>query len=151
MYLKWLKIGDVVHRNVPVKEITEAGEEIWNVPQDLDQLKQLVADTFAWLVLQKICEILPSPDKREASTTKAITLLAKVINTLNPDISSLTQKEQEAWQKLQALGQAGYSDSDLLNQSLQALIDTLRWYSQKVQALQEAETLEEVVEVVNSD
>ena len=38
-------------------EVDEEGNQIWNIPQDVSQLKQMIADTLIWLEKQRLSQI----------------------------------------------------------------------------------------------
>jgi hypothetical protein len=133
--IKLIKIGNLVYQNIEPKTIDQNGNEVWNIPNDPTQLKTCILDTLGWIVGQNITKIIGSVNKKDASTTKAIVLLAKIIKSLNPDTSILTTNEQNAFNSLLTLADNGYSDSELLNDALTAIQDQLAWYNQKVDEL----------------
>ena len=144
--IKYIKQGNLIYQNIEPFYIDENGNKVWNIPNDPAQLKSCLEDTLGWLVLNKINQIIQGADKKDASTSKAICLLAKIINTLNPDLPQLTQKEQDAFNKMLNLADAGYTDSTLLNDMLQSLIDALNWYSTKMHELEGLTTLDELIQ-----
>jgi len=144
--IKYMKLGNHIIRNTEPYYIDEEGNQIWNIPSDSAQLKSALEDTLGWLVYNNIQKsINRSADKLNASSTKAVCLLAKVISTLSPDLSQLTEKEQSAFNKMLALADQGYTDSDLLNFTSSTLQEQLNWYAEKMQELNSLETLDELV------
>jgi hypothetical protein len=103
-------------------------------------LKSCILDTLGWIVSQKIQKTIGSVDKKDASTTKAIVLLAKVISSLNPDLSILTENERNAFEMLVQLGNIGYSDSALLVNALQSVQEHILWFRQKLEELEQIDT-----------
>jgi len=147
----FIKLGNKVYDNLIPKQYDEDGNVIWNIPDDPNQLKAAIADTLGWIVYDNIQKsINHSADKLNASSTKAVCLLAKIISTLSPDLSQLTEKEQSAFNKMLALADQGYTDSDLLNFTSSTLQEQLNWYAEKMQELNSLETLDELVAFAES-
>ena len=142
----FIKLGEKVYDSLVPVQYDEDGNEIWNIPNDYDSLKAAIEDTLGWLVFNNIQKsINRSPDKLNASNSKAICLLTKVINTLNPDLTQLTEKEQSAFNKLLSLANDGYTDSDLLNFTSDQLQTQLDWYTNKIQELNNLSTVDELI------
>ena len=144
--IKVIKIGNFIYENIEPKtlepiSIDENGnptsfQERWNIPTDPVQLKSCILDTLGWIVSRKIQKILGSIDKKDASTTKAIVLLAKLISTLNPNLDSLTENEKQAYNLMLQLGELGYSDSQLLINALNSVKEYIEWFGEKIQELE---------------
>ena len=144
--IRIIKLGNLIYENIEPFHIDENGNKIWNIPNDYDSLKAAIEDTLGWLVFNNIQKsINRSPDKLNASNSKAICLLAKVINTLNPDLTHLTEKEQTAFNKMLSLANDGYTDSDLLNFTSDQLQSQLNWYANKIQELNNLTTVDELI------
>ncbi len=142
----FIKLGDKIYDSLVPVQYDEEGNEIWNIPNDYDSLKAAIEDTLGWFVFNNIQKsINRSPDKLSASNSKAICLLAKVINTLNPDLTQLTEKEQSAFNKLLSLANDGYTDSILLNFTIDKLQEQLDWYANKIQELNNLTTVDELI------
>ncbi len=137
--IKVIKIENQVYENLMPYYESE-GQKVWNIPDEPATLKSCLIDTLGWVVSRNIVKAIGDANKKDASTTKAITLLAKLINTLNPDTSKLTENEKSAYEKLLALADAGYSDSTLLNEALEAVQQQLSWYAQKLSELNAIDT-----------
>ncbi len=138
--IKLIKIDDLIYQNIEPKFIDVNGNEVWNIPTDPEDLKNCLMDTIGWIVSQNIVKTIGDANKKDASTTKAIVLLAKLVSTLNPDTSRLTENEKSAYEKLLTLANAGYSDSTLLNEALAAVQQQLSWYAQKLSELNAIDT-----------
>ncbi len=140
--IKVLKVGNYVYQNIDVIVAAEDGSAVRNslIPEDPKKLRACIADTLGWKVGNNILKTIGDANKKDASTTKAIVLLTKLINTLNPDTSKLTENEKSAYEKLLALADAGYSDSTLLNEALAAVQEQLQWYAQKLSELNAIDT-----------
>ena len=138
--IRVIKIGNQVYENFMPYYMNEEGQKVWNIPNNPAKLKNCLTDTLGWVVSRNIVKAIGDANKKDASTTKAIALLAKLISTLNPDTSKLTENEKNAYEKLLTLTNTGYSDSTLLNESLQAVIDQLQWYAEKINELNAIDT-----------
>ena len=148
--IKWIKINNFIYQNVEPKTVDETGTEIWNIPTDPDELKQCIIDTLGFLVFRKLGNILNAVDKRNAVTTKGIVLLAKLVNSLNPDTSVLTKTEQETYNAMLSLADIGYANSQLLKNTITQLQDVLNWYYQEEQKVKNMSTFEEMLEYLEN-
>jgi len=54
--LSKIKLGNCIYENIEPKTIDENGNEIWNIPNDLEQLKQAYIDTLKWQAHRKLRE-----------------------------------------------------------------------------------------------
>ena len=143
--IRIIKIDGLVFQNIEPKHIDENGQTVWNIPSDPIVLKTALYDTLGWLTSQNIVNTIGDANKKDASTSKAVVLLAKLISTLNPDVTTFTVNEQAAYQKMLDLATTGYSDSALLNQTFDTLNTQLQWYAQKSAELAALNTLDELV------
>ena len=161
--IKIIKIGETIYQNIEPKSIfvneeTEEVVEQWNIPNDPETLKTCLQDTLAWIVGRKILKIVQDTNKKDASTSKAIVLLAKIqkgildhLNLTLDDIGTFTDLEKSAFEKMQVLADIGYSDSELLNVAMEAVIGSLQWYVEKLEELEGKETLEELIEFAENE
>ena len=133
--IKLIKLGDNIIANIEPYYYDEEGNQIWNIPNNLDELKKAMIDTYNWLIGQSIKNLLGDDTKLPASNSKAIVLLSKIVSQLIPDntILNLTDLEKSAWNKLLFLADNEYSDSELLNASLDAVINNINEYSKKIE------------------
>jgi len=46
--IKQIKIGNLIHTNIEPKTIDENGQEIFNIPNDLEELRNCAIDTIRW-------------------------------------------------------------------------------------------------------
>ena len=149
--IKWIKIDNLIYQNIEPKTIDpETGNETWNIPTDPDELKQCIIDTLGFLVFRKLGNILNAVDKRNAVTTKGLVLLVKLVNSLNPDTSVLTETEQETYNAMLSLADIGYADSQLLKNTITQLQDVLNWYYQEEQKVKNMSTFEEMLEYLEN-
>ncbi len=56
--VKIIKLGNLIYENIEPKIIDENGNENWNIPNDLIQLKTALSDTLTWLEKQRLNQIL---------------------------------------------------------------------------------------------
>jgi hypothetical protein len=148
--IKWIKIGDLVYQNIEPKTIDEDGNEIWNIPSDLEKLRSCTIDTLNWLIGQSVKTTTGGQDitKLSAANSKAVVLVTKLIESLNPDTSALTTKEQEIYDKMKLLAQSGYADSDLLLRSLDSVFEAIQQYSALVDEAVKAQSVDELIEIL---
>ena len=143
--IKIIKIGNLIYQNIEAKTIDENGNEVWNIPSDPVELKAALADTLGWIVGQNIVKTIGDANKKDTATSKSVVLLAKIIASLNPDTSTLTATEQDIFQKMLDLGSIGYSDSELLNNTIGAIQAELTDYAAKIAELEKLSTLDELI------
>lgn len=148
--IRVIKLGDVIYQGIESKvwraedpdNPNSSAKLVYNplLPSDAESLKNTLMDTLGWIVGQEIVKTVGDSNKKDASNSKAIVLLAKLISTLNPDTSGLTENELNAYNKMLALAENGYSDSTLLNRTLDAVISKLHWYAEKLNELNSIDT-----------
>ena len=46
--IKQIKIGKMIYTNVEPKTINENGQEVWNIPNSLEELRSCAIDTIKW-------------------------------------------------------------------------------------------------------
>ena len=149
--IKIIKIGDNIYQNYEEKTINENGQEVWNIPTDLTKLKAIATDTINWVAGDRVKKVVQNNiTLLNASNSKAIVLLVKVINSLNPDLSKLTTNEKDAFDKMVTLGDNGYADSKLLNAMIDSVTNNITSLSQKIADVENATTIDEVISILNS-
>ena len=142
--IKYIKINNLVYQNIEPKTVDEKGNTIWNILDNPTDLKVAIEDTLGWLTSRRIYKTIEE-SRNNAAISKAICLLAKILNSLTPDTSSLTQNEQTAFQDMINLANNGYTDSELLPASLQAIETHLQWYNTEMAKVQNLTTMDEMV------
>ena len=147
--IKLIKLGDYVYLNYEEKYIDEQGNEVWNIPNTVQELLPIVLDTINWWVGDKVKNATGDFTKLSAANSKAIALLFKLVNSLNPDTSNLTEKELAAYDTMNQLANAGYSDSDLLNSSIQAVNEYIQRGEQLAGQAMQAQSVEELISILN--
>ncbi len=143
--IKIIKIGDLVYQNIEPYYIDENNQKHWNIPNTPDALKSVIEDTLAWLTSQKIQNAIGGQSKVNTSASKSVVLLAKLINTLNPDTTKLTDNEQAIYQDMLTLADNGYSDSNLLKQSFDNIKTALTNYNNLMNELQSLTTVDDMI------
>jgi hypothetical protein len=145
--IKVIKIGTLVYQNIEAKTIDENGNEVWNIPNDVESLRKCVIDTINWLIGQEIKNSLGDYTKLSAANSKAITLLVKAIGN-NADTSKFTETEKQIWRIMQKLADAGYSDSELLLKSLTLVSEKITKYSDLINKALNAATVDELIRIL---
>jgi len=148
--IKVIKLGDLVYQNIEAKTIDEKGNEVWNIPTDLTKLKAIAVDTISWVAGDRIKKAVQNNiTLLNASNSKAIVLLGKIINSLNPDLSKLTTNEKDAFDKMITLGDNGYADSKLLNSMMDSVTSNITSLSKKNADVQNANSIDEIIKILN--
>jgi hypothetical protein len=52
--IRIIKIGDIVYEGIEPFYLDENGNRIWNIPQDIEQLKQVLIDTVKWQAYREL-------------------------------------------------------------------------------------------------
>ena len=52
--LKIIKLGDLIYENIEAKFVDENGNEIWNVPNNEEELQKAFSDTLVWIESQRL-------------------------------------------------------------------------------------------------
>ena len=147
--IKFIKLQDMIHQNIEPFVVDEEGNEAWNIPNDFQELQQAAIDTFHWLIGYEVKQGLGSEfAKMSAWNSKAIVLLAKQIQSLNPT-ATLTTKEQSAFDSLIALADNGYADSMLLNDAFSVLDTSFAKYTPLIQQASTATTVDELITLLS--
>ena len=147
--IKIVKIGGLVYQGMEPFYIDENGNKVWNIPNDLETLRSYVIDTFNWLIGQEVKKQSGGDfTKLSAGNSKAIVLLLKLIDTLNPDESNLTDTEKNILNKLRIFKQQGYSDSPMLDSMLESVLNNISLYSKKIGQAQQAESIDELIKLL---
>jgi len=143
--IKKIKINDMIYTNIEAFYVDEEGNKNWNIPSDLETLRKATIDTFNWLIGQEVKRTAKNFTGLSASNSKAIALVIKLLDAQNPDTSSLTELEKSAYNKMLNLANVGYSDSELLNNVLNAVTTNISVYTEKIDAAVQAESIDELI------
>jgi len=149
--IKQIKIEELVYDNFEEKYKDEEGNIHWNIPTDLEEFRAIAIDTINWQIGDRVKKITKTNVNLSASNAKAIALIAKILNKENPDLTSgFTELEQDSWNKIVALADNGYADSEMLNLSLTSVIENINIGTTRIVAVTNASSLEEVINILNS-
>ncbi len=147
-----IKIGDTIYENIEPHYIDENNKKIWNIPQDIEEFKTVAIDTINWVIGQEIKKRVDNNlIQLSTSNSKGIMLLAKVLKGLNPDTSSLSELDQSNFDKMVNLADNGYADSELLSGALNAVEVYISKGVERVTAIINATTHDEIIEILNQD
>ena len=151
--IKTIKIGNKIYKNFEEKSVDKDGNETLNIPEDLNEFKQLAIDTINWQIGDGVKKALGNTQVNlSAVNSKAIALVIKILDAMDVDVSeTLSEKEQDSFSKLVTLSNSGYADSDMLNNSLSAVIDGRTNGYGKAERVMKAETHEDVIAILNED
>ena len=147
--IKLIKIGNLVYQGFQEKVIDENGKETWNIPTDIEEFRKIVIDTINWKIGQDIKNATQDFTRLSAANSKAIIIVSKLLNTLNPDTTGLTDKEKSAYNKMLTLANNGYGDSDLLNTSLDAVLNGIQTGQTLITNALKATTIDELIGILN--
>jgi len=149
--IKILKVGETIYYGYPTQITDEQGNIISNIPESVDEFKAQVIDTLNWWVGQQIKKQLQNDfTKLSAANSKAIALIFKALKTLNPDITNFTETEKAIWDKLDALTETDYTDSQLLDKTLEVVTAYIQEGDELINKALQAETIDELIEILNS-
>lgn len=148
--IKVLKINNQIHINFEPFYLDNKGNKIWNITTDLEEFRKMTIDTINWWIGNNVKKQTGNFTKLSASNSKAIVLLTKILASLNPDLSNLTDLEKSAWDKLVTFANNGYADSKLLNNSLQAVQDYVVKGNELINQALQSTTIDELIEILNS-
>jgi hypothetical protein len=145
--IKTIKIGNLVYQGIEAKTIDENGNEVWNIPNDLEKLRTCVIGTLNWLIGQEVKNSVGDYTKLSAANSKAVVLLVKAVDGV-ADKSNFTQTEQDIWNEMLKLANARYGDSNLLLNSLKAVSENITKYSTIIDNALKATTVEELIKIL---
>ena len=147
--IKILKIGNEIKTNFPARFIDEQGNEQWNIPTDLEELRACVIDTINWKAGNEATTTIGDMVKLVAANSKAIAMLVKVIDKLGPDLSELTENERQAYEVAKELAQGGYADSLLLTSALNTAKSVSLQASELEEQAKNAASIDELIAILN--
>ena len=148
--IKLLKIGNLIYTNFEEKSFDENGNKICNILADLEEFRKVTIDTINWWVGNKVKKQTGDFAKLSAANSKAIVILTKLLVSLNPDTSKLTDLEKSAWDKLVNFAENGYADSELLNNSLDAVQSYVVKGGDLINKALQATTIDELIGILNA-
>ena len=147
--IKLIKINNLIYKGFEEKTYDSDRKEVWNIPTDVEAFRKVTIDTINWWVGDKVKKQTGDFAKLSAANSKAVVLLTKLLATLNPDTSNLTDLEKSAWDKLNTFADNGYADSELLNNSLDAVKDYVVKGGELIDKALKATTLDKLIGILN--
>jgi len=54
MMVHIIKLGNTIYENIEPYYIDENGNKVWNIPTDINELKQALIDTVRWQAHKKL-------------------------------------------------------------------------------------------------
>ena len=147
--IKLIKIGDLIYQGFSEKTFDESGRETWNIPTNIEEFRKIVIDTINWKIGQNVKNAVQDLTRLSAANSKAIIIVLKLLDTLNPDTTGLTVKEKSAYDKMLTLANNGYGDSDLLNTSLDAVLNGIKTGQTLITNALNATTIDELIGILN--
>jgi hypothetical protein len=148
--IKILKTGNIVRQNIVDKYTDEEGNEIWNIPKDLDSFKLQAIDTLNWQIGITIKNIAGGKIiDLSTANSKAIALLAKKIDNIDNNTDMFTDLEKDSYNALVTLANGGYSDSDKLKATLEGVLSGIGGLQQAVGDIQNCDSYDCVIDVLN--
>jgi len=147
--IKIIKIGEFIYQGFNEKIIDEKGNVKWNIPTDIEEFRKIVIDTINWKVGDDVNKATGNFAKLSAANSKAIIIILKLLNTLNPDVSVLSDLEKSAYNKMLKLVNNGYGNSELLNNSLDAVINGITKGQDLINEALNAKTIDELIGILN--
>jgi len=85
MEVKVLKLGNRVLYGIPAYYVDDNGTQIWNIPTDINELKQTFLDTLLWLQNKRVRDVLSQYDYLDMGD-----LLDTANNPSDPDNAEAT-------------------------------------------------------------
>jgi len=149
MIIKYLKVDSDILVNTQIKTTNNPELPGIYITDDLDTFKQYAVDTINWVIGQEVLNALNKEfTKLSTANSKAIALLAKLINTLNPDTTVLSETEKDIFDQLLRLADNGYSDSRLLKNTLEIVSKNIAKYIPLIAEVNKASTINDVIVVL---
>lgn len=150
--IKLILVDGSILQNAEPFYLDENQKEVWNIPNDVKELKVVAINTINWIVGDKIKKSLGNTQVQlSTSNSKGIILLAKVLSSLNPDLDGLNELEKDSFSRMVSLAEKGYANSNLLNSSLSNIDKFIEKSSSKILSINESLTIEEIINILNSD
>ena len=84
--IRIIKLGDLVYQNIEPKYVDEKGNEVWNIPNNIDELKSAFINTVNWIVHQEL--------KKTDWIVVKLTELGQLLNPSDKYKDILTKREQ---------------------------------------------------------
>jgi len=136
-----------VDKNAIYNNITE-DRALKLLGEDLDRAKILVLNTINWRTGDYIKNNIGGNTKLSAVNSKLISLLAKLINDLNPDLNILTETEKNIFTNLLTMSENGYSDSNLALNTTELVLEALNNSELLISEVNNAESVSDLINIL---
>jgi len=94
MLIKVIKLEKFIYENIEPYYIDEQGNKIWNIPQDINKLKNAFKDTLDWLTTRYIVEELEKIQEELSDiATEETNIRGRIIRILRKNGINLTTDE----------------------------------------------------------
>jgi len=147
--IKLIKFEKEIHSNIEPFYVDKDGNKVWNIPTDVEEFRKVTIDTINWKIGNEVKKATGDFAKLSAANSKAIIIVLKLLNTLSPDTSKLTDLEKSAYDKMLNLANNGYGDSELLNNSLDAVLNGITKGQELINKALQATTMDELIGILN--
>jgi len=147
--IKTIILNGTIYQGFEEKLTDSVGNIKWNIPTDIEEFRKIVINTINWKIGQNISKATGNYTKLSASNSKAIIIVLKLLNTLSPDTSKLDSLENDAYNKMITLMNNGYGDSELLNNSLDAVLNGVTKGQDLISKAVKATTIYELIDILN--
>jgi len=147
--IKIIKIDNMVYQGFQEYSYDAEGNKHWNIPTDVEEFRKITIDTINWKIGNEVKKATGDFAKLSAANSKAIVIVLKLLDTLSPDTSKLSDLEKSAYDKMLVLANNGYGDSDLLNTSLNAVTSGVTKGQDLISKALQAITIDELIGILN--
>ncbi len=145
MKVKIIKIKNEIRERFSLKDTLEDGTIVYNVPENIEELKKCALDTIDWEIEQKL------KNKANAVNSKLALFAVQLALLSSPDTTGLTDTQKQLLANIEQLVGFEYTDSELAENATARTVELLTSATQKAARIGSATTIEEVVEVLNED
>ncbi len=119
------------------------------IPEDLEKFKVMAVDTIQSSIGHEVKRQAKTQVKLNASNSKFIFLLYKVMKLNGLKTDGLTSKEKEALKVADKLLEEGYTESDLMLDTLKTIQSSRVKGEERVKRIRNAKSIEEVIDILN--
>ncbi len=148
--IKIILIAGAVLSNIDLFSLEENGSKTWNVPEDLADFKKVAIDTVNWTAGQFIRDSLGSDIQLNTANSKGIVLLAKILKENEVKTGTLNDLEKSAFEKMVALADKEYAESEILNKSLEIIDEIIANSTEKIMTIMNATSHDDIVDILNA-
>jgi hypothetical protein len=150
--IKRLKLNNKIYENLRLFETDLESYELTRnplIPENLEEFKKIAVDTIQSSIGLDVKKQAKTQVNLSASNSKFILLLYKVMKLNGLKTDGLSPKEKEALEVADKLVEEGYTESDLMLNTLKKVQSSRLKGGEKVKRVLNAKSIEEVIEVLN--